>query len=119
MKKNLLLLFLMVLPFFVSSCSDEDGDWDPMKWKTAVKKSSDDYFHVPPQGGTYVFYCTNYSSFWVVSATEKVSRGEEKRFSPNYQPTTLDANRFMKVEVEAGDVFDEFNFKQRWLKVGL
>ena len=35
------------------------------------------------------------------------------------QPTTLDANRFMKVEVEAGDVFDEFNFKQRGLKVGL
>lgn len=25
----------------------------------------------------------------------------------------------MKVEVEAGDVFDEFNFKQRGLKVGL
>ena len=145
MKKNLLLLFLMVLPFFVSSCSDEDGDWDPMKWKTEVKKSSDDYFHVPPQGGTYVFYCTNYSSFWVVSATEKVARGEEKSFSPNYddnkdasittdwltaksegniltvtiQPTTLDANRFMKVEVEAGDVFDEFYFKQRGLKVGL
>ena len=92
-----------------------------------------------------MFYCTNYSSFWVVSATEKVARGEEKRFSPNYddnedasittdwltaksegniltvtiQPTTLDANRFMKVEVEAGDVFDEFNFKQRGLKVGL
>ena len=74
-----------------------------------------------------------------------VARGEEKRFSPNYddnkdasittdwltakcegniltvtiQPTTLDANRFMKVEVEAGDVFDEFNFKQMGLKVGL
>ena len=74
-----------------------------------------------------------------------VARGEEQRFSPNYddhkdasittdwltakcegniltvtiQPTTLDANRFMKVEVEAGDVFDEFNFKQMGLKVGL
>lgn len=78
-----------------------------------------------------------------MSATEKEAGGEEKRFSPNYddnkdasittdwltaksegniltvtiQPTTLDANRFMKVE--AGDVFDEFNFKQRGLKVGL
>ena len=46
MKENLLLLFLMVLPLFVSSCSDEDGKFDPMKWKTEVKKSSDDYFHV-------------------------------------------------------------------------
>lgn len=78
-----------------------------------------------------------------MSATEKEAGGEEKRFSPNYddnkdasittdwltaksegniltvtiQPTTLDANRFMKVE--AGDVFDVFNFKQRGLKVGL
>ena len=42
MKKNLLLLFLMVLLFFVSSCSDEDGEGTPMKWKTEVKKSSDD-----------------------------------------------------------------------------
>ena len=74
-----------------------------------------------------------------------VAIGEEKRFSPNYDdnkdasittdwltaksegniltvtilPTTQDANRFMKVEVEAGDVFDEFYFKQRGLRVGL
>ena len=103
-----------------------------MKYKENEKefiKSSDDYFHVPPQGGTYVFYCTNYSSFWVVSATEKEAGGEEKRFSPNYddnkkapittdwltakcegniltvtiQPTTQDANRFIKVEVETYD----------------
>lgn len=44
MNKELLLLILMVLPFFMSSCSDDDGKVDPMKWKTEVKASSDGYF---------------------------------------------------------------------------
>ena len=47
----------MVLPFFVSSCSDEDGEGTPMKWKTEVKKSSDDYFHKLPLQLSPVFYC--------------------------------------------------------------
>lgn len=34
-------------------------------------------------------------------------------------PTTLDANRYMKVSVQNGDTFDEFKFKQRGLKVGV
>lgn len=54
MKKKLLLLILMVLPLFISSCSDDDGKVDPMKWKTELKKSSDGYFHVSPGGGTFV-----------------------------------------------------------------
>ena len=33
-------------------------------------------------------------------------------------PTTSDANRFKKVFVQNGDVFDEFKFEQRGLKVG-
>ena len=38
MKKKLLLLILMVLPLFISSCSNDDGKVDPMKWKTELKK---------------------------------------------------------------------------------
>ena len=145
MKKIFLLFMLLVLPFLFSSCSDEDGYAKPMKWKTEIKKSSDGYFHVSPEGGTFTFQCTNYSSFWIISVTEKETGGEEKDFSPRYMdtedlsitsnwltakrddttltvtilPTTLDANRFMKVSVQWGDVFDEFKFKQRGLKVGL
>lgn len=80
MKKNLLLLFLMVPPFFVSSCSDEDGEG------------------------------TSITTDWLTA------KSEGNILTITIQPTTLDANRFMKVEVEAGDVFDEFNFKQRGLK---
>lgn len=82
MKKKLLLLILMVLPLFISSCSDDDGKVDPMKWKTELKKSSDGYFHVSPGGGTFVLQCTNYSDFWITGITEQEAKGEEKKFTP-------------------------------------
>ena len=145
MNKELLLLILMVLPFFMSWCSDDDGKVDPMKWKTEVKASSDGYFHVSPQGGTFVFKCTNYSDFWITCITEQAPQGEENKFTPAYDdhedltitsnwatatrngntltvtilPTTSDANRYIKVSVQIGDAFDEFKFRLRGLKVGL
>ena len=82
MKKKLLLLMLLVLPFFISSCSDDDGKVDPMKWKTEAKKSSDGYFHVSPEGGTFVLQCTNYNDFWITGITEQEAKGEEKKFTP-------------------------------------
>lgn len=141
MKEKFLLFMLLVLPFFFSSCSKEDGEVEPMKWKTEVKKSSDGCFHVSPEGGTYVFHCTNYDSFWIPVVTEKEVGGEEKRYEGNKNdsiaadwltvksdgktltvtilPTKLDGNRYMEVSVQAGDAFDEFKFRQRGLKVGL
>lgn len=145
MKKKLLLLILMVLPLFISSCSDDDGKVDPMKWKTELKKSSDGYFHVAPEGGTFVLQCTNYSDFWITGITEQEAKGEEKKFTPPFDdqehftitsdwatatqngntltvtilPTTANGNRFIKVSVQNGDAFDEFKFKLRGLKVGL
>ena len=145
MKKKLLLLILMVLSFFIASCSDDDGKVEPMKWKTEVNQSSDGYFHVSPQGGTFVLQCTNYSDFWITRITEQEAKGEEKEFTPPYDdhkhftitsdwatatqngntltvtilPTTSNANRYIKVSVHNGDTFDEFKFRQRGLKVGL
>ena len=145
MKKRLWLLLLLVIPLFISSCSKEDGDWDPMKWQTEVKKSSDGNIHVSPNGGTFVFYCKNYSSFWLTEVTESEPGGTEKHFYPEYndrenfsikeaafasylilieftvtiEPTTSNGFRFIKLEIEAGDVFDEFNFRQSGLKTGL
>ena len=145
MKKKLLLLILMVLPLFISSCSDDDGKVDPMKWKTELKKSSDGYFHVAPEGGTFVLQCTNYNDFWITGITEQEAKGEEKKFTPAIDdqkhftitsdwatatqngntltvtilPTTANGNRFIKVSVQNGDAFDEFKFKLRGLKVGL
>lgn len=145
MKKKLLLLVLMALSLFIASCSDDDGKVDSMKWKTEVKKSGDGYIHLSPEGGTFVFHCTNYDSFWITCVTEQEAKGEEQYFYPTSKenedlsitsywltakhevnkltvtilPTTSDANRFMKVCVQNGDAFDEFRFKQRGLKVGL
>ena len=145
MKKKLLLFVLMVLPFFIAACSKEDGDWEPMKWRTEAKKASDGYIHLPPEGGTFVFYCKNYSFFWITLVTEAEPNADAKNFVPAYDdhedlsitsnwltatregnmltvtilPTTTDSNRFMTVSVSAGDVFDKFSFKQRGLKVGL
>lgn len=145
MKKELLLLILMVLPLFIASCSDDDGKVEPMKWKSETKQSSDGYFHVSSQGGTFVLQCTNYSDFWITGITEQEAKGEEKKFSsPNDDhkhftitsdwatatqngntltvtilPTTSDANRYIKVSVHNGDAFDEIKFRLRGLKVGL
>lgn len=145
MKTKLLLFVLMVLPFFVTACSKDDGDWEPMKWRSEVKKASDGYIHVPPEGGTFVFYCKNYSSFWINQVTEAEPNTEEKRFLPacddhedltitsNWltatregamltvaiRPTAADGNRVMTVYVLSGDVAYQFSFKQRGLKVGL
>ena len=147
MKKKLLLLILMLLPNFISSCSDDDGEVTPMKWKTEVKGNAarDGYIHLSPEGDTFVFQCTNYSDFWITSVTEQEAGGEERKFNPELMdtedlcitsnwltakregnkltvtisPTTSNGNRFMKVYVQNGDAFYEFKFKQRGLKVGL
>ena len=145
MKKKLLLLILMALPLFISSCSDDDGKVEPMKWKSEEKQSSDGYFQVSPHGGTFVLQCTNYSDFWITEITEQEAKGEEKKFSSAYDdnkhftitsdwatatqngntltvtilPTTSNANRYIKVSVQNGDAFDEIKFRLRGLKVGL
>lgn len=51
MKKKLLLPIFLVLLF--SSYSEDDGDVEPMKWKTEVKKSSDGYIHLSREGGIF------------------------------------------------------------------
>lgn len=143
MKKKLLLVMVLALPLFMASCSKDDGDWEPMKWKTEAKASSDGYIHMPPEGGTLVFWCVNYNSIWLCDMTESVAGGTDKntfrgtgkldsiksnwmtaksegnKLTITVEPTTSDGNRFMEMTVENGDAFDQFKIKQRGLKVGL
>ena len=44
---------------------------------------------------------------------------EGNKLTVTIQPTTSNGFRFIKLEIEAGDVFDEFNFRQSGLKTGL
>lgn len=77
-KKNFIisLTTLLATAATLSSCTSEDGDWDPMKWKTevkSVKKDGVNYVLVPQAGGTYEYTCCNYKSFWledVIESTE-------------------------------------------------
>ena len=63
------LWLLMCCSLFLSSCEQEDGDWEPMKWDTKVKSS----IAVPIEGGTYVFRCTNYHFFGYTSLMRMAS----------------------------------------------
>ena len=130
---------VLALPLFMASCSKNDGDWEPMKWKTEAKASKDGYLQVSPEGGTLTFWCTNYSSIWLNRITETDATGEnhvtrdEKTRDGNVEsmqsnwmtvksegnkltitvsPTTSDSNRFMEVDVQNGDAFDTFKIKQ-------
>ncbi len=143
MKKRALLIALIVLPFLMTSCSKEDGDWDPMKWITDVKTSSDGYIHLPSEGGTLTFWCVNYSSVWLINISESEAEetgkksfdgdGKKDSIQSNWMtaksegnvltitvlPTTSDDNRFMELTVENGDVFDQFKIKQTGMKTRL
>lgn len=45
----------------LTACTDDDGDWERMKWKTEVKMENGHVISVPAEGGTYQFTCQNYS----------------------------------------------------------
>ena len=146
MKKKAILVMLLALPLLFASCSKDDGDWDPMKWKTEVKTSKDGYINVSPSGNTLTFWCVNYNSMWLNSITETGADGENhftrnentkkgniesmqsnwmtvesegNRLTITVSPTASDSNRFMEIDVENGDAFYTFKIKQRGLEVGL
>lgn len=146
MKKKLLLVMVLALPLFMASCSKDDGDWEPMKWKTEAKASKDGYLQVSPEGGSLTFWCTNYSSIWLNRITETDATGENRvtrdektrdgnvesmqsnwmtvksegnKLTITVSPTTSDSNRFMEVDVQNGDAFDTFKIKQSGSKAGL
>lgn len=121
------------------SCSKDDGDWDPMRWKTEVKTVKDEgtrFVQVPAEGGTYVYMCKNYKGFWLSDITEE-QNGIKKVYNQEYstdryncsspaanvsiagntltvtiKPNTTKETRYVAVEVTAGDIFDTFKYKQ-------
>lgn len=132
MKKNhLYLLSVLILSILVfASCESKDGDWDAMKWKTDVKIDKGKVT-VPVNGGTYVFKCKNYGSFWLSTVSEddkEVSIDNQKGgnaigewSSVNIEknvmtviisPNDSDHNRLLKVSPTAGDIFSHFSFNQ-------
>jgi len=134
--KKIVILAALIGALSFTSCSDDDGDWTPMKWKTSVIKERDGSITVPSQGGTYIFVCTNYNNPWTADIGEYVNgkieyaermyddRWEEfyttyltARWKDNTLTVTITPNptgkeRTMTVRATAGDIFDTFTFKQ-------
>lgn len=138
MKKVIFAAVLMMVSI-LSSCSDEDGDWPPIKWKTSVVTNKEGKVVVPSQGASYVFICTNYTP-WVDQMSEIID-GQEVYYQRSYAdgnsnvsspwvtslekdntititvaPNETGKEREMAVSFTAGDVFDYFVFQQEAAK---
>lgn len=142
------LLSLLVLAV-VAGCNekdDPDGLWTPMKWERysypTIAEGQNRIITVPGEGGTYVFRCKNYSSFWFSSPSfAETEYGEFKLFPLKYEDAEFkcfdngwceavaDADSFevtfqrntgdvrsALVVVTGGDVFDTFRFRQASLQ---
>ncbi len=135
MKKKISLLAvlsLVVLATMLASCANRlDGDWDPMKWRTEALVGKGGKVRVPPQGGTYTFTCTNYSSIWLADIMEdgvlinkpnefqhlmgawSDSKTEKNLLTVTIQPNATGKQRVLEVSPTAGDIFARFVFEQQ------
>lgn len=134
-----LLATTLLSPVTLSSCSKDDGDWDPMKWRTetkTVKEEGTRLVQVPAEGGTYVYKCRNYNSFWLSDITEEENSNVKHYYRENFtdmyncslpfsdtsitgntltitiKPNETKKTRYVAVTVTAGDIFDTFKYKQ-------
>jgi hypothetical protein len=119
----------------ITSCNGDDGDWDDMKWKieTPSVRKTNGIIEVSENGGTYIFVCRNYSSFWFSNVSEDgievlppymdadypivFSENFRAEIHGNRMTVIFNANktsqtRQFTIGVTAGDIFDTFKFKQ-------
>lgn len=123
------LLILSILVFV--SCESRDGDWEAMKWETDVKMDKEKVITVPENGGTYIFKCKNYSSFWLSAVLEDdknicidnknwenaIGEWSSVNIEKNVMtvivcPNDSNHSRLLKVTPTAGDIFSYFSFDQ-------
>lgn len=125
-----MLLLALLAVAGLAACTDDDGDWPPMKWKTNVKMEKEHVISVPAEGATYQFTCKNYN-FWLVTLKEdeEVIYTNDDTHQIHGEWVTVDVeNKVMTVKVSpnsskqrtavigvtAGDIFDSFTFNQGW-----
>lgn len=142
MKKILNLLVLSFVAIFTcSSCSKDDGDWDPMKWEknsyqTEKLSNGEKAISVPKSGGTYTFKCKNYNHLRIDNVWEQVDNQREifqymyndspvingkftatqiqdgNTLTITFAPNETEKERTAHVDVTVGDTGDHFTFKQ-------
>lgn len=139
MKKAITFMMYALLAIFAVSCSDDDGDWERMKWSvgeqtTATVKQTDGHtFTIPKEGGTVVLNCTNYIP-WIsmagfsspiddetdITVTETSHcatswadvKVADHTLTVIVQPNATEGQRNVNLQLTAGDVFCYFTFIQ-------
>ena len=127
------ILLLIIGIIALASCSERDGKADAMEWTTNVSQMNDGCIEVPQSGNSYIFECTNYSSFWlddiihingeVIRLSNKV-RDEYKNewltvkiekhiMCVDVLSNESSENRSAVVVVRAGNMTDGFTFSQK------
>lgn len=129
------ILLINVAVLSLNSCSDDDGDWEPMVWKAEVpvQKTGAKVYSVPETGMEFTFSCVNYSRPWIENAESNGEYYYPQREANDYHSITTDwfkANindnilkvvfepnetseeRPLQLTVTAGDIFYTFVFKQ-------
>lgn len=129
MKKLLLCLLAGVMSLTSCELSDPDGLADPMKWSTIPSGLKNGELKVEAEGGSCLFACKNYKSFWIASVKEEGKFKENssyKEFDGGWYLVKIEdnelkviinrnetnASRSFTLCVEAGNAFDEFKFVQ-------
>ena len=123
MKKLLLCLLVGVMSLTSCELSDPDGLADPMKWSTVPSGLKNGELKVEAEGGSSLFACKNYKSFWISSVKEEGKFKENtsyKEFDGGWYLVKIgdnelkviinrnetNASRSFTVCVEAGNAFD-------------
>jgi hypothetical protein len=100
-----------------------------MKWSTVPSGLKNGELKVEAEGGSCLFACKNYKSFWIASVKEEGKFKENtsyKEFDGGWYLVKIEdnelkviinrnetnASRSFTVCVEAGNAFDEFKFVQ-------
>jgi len=127
------LAFAMVAVISLASCSDDDGDWDAMKWSSEQSlKSENGTYIISAEEQTVTFVCKNYKAPWLEYANvdgeyfnpdwenydNKHIQGEwfsvaieENRLIVTFTKNTA-AERSVTISTTAGDIWHLFRFRQ-------
>ena len=126
------IAFMMLAAFSLASCSEKDGDWDPMEWKADEPvQTIDGVYNVSADEGTFSFTCSNYSKPWFSSAIDNgkdilpkegdfgiidsdsfLAKIEGNKLTIDFKENDSDQKRSFSITVTAGDIFYTFNFEQ-------
>ena len=112
MKKLLLCLLIGVMSLTSCESSDPVGLADPMKWSTIPSGLKNGELKVEAEGGSSLFACKNYKSFWIASVKEEGEFKENtsyKEFDGGWYLVKIEDN---KLKVIINRVPSRFAWKQ-------